>query len=236
MHDPMTLAFEIKRPWRDRPSRSWPKGYRPTWVQIWHVDPERDGSDDSCGWSFPKVDTEAQWFRKLAGDIAFLGREDPGELEAQRRREGRPAWWILWLNRASYWHRGRPLSQRQIHGELFAMSFPGNREDGPLVSDEPQRIAWIFARCYLAIVRPWYRHPRWHFWHWRIQVVPVVLLKRWLFSRCCVCGGRFAYGESPTSAAWRGGGPRWFRGEAHVRHGNCSAEARVRDPLPGASS
>lgn len=36
MHDPMTVAFEIPRPW--------------PLVTVWHVDPERDGTDDSCDW------------------------------------------------------------------------------------------------------------------------------------------------------------------------------------------
>ena len=49
MHDPMTVAHEIKAPWL----RKYPDGvkYRPTLVTIWHVDPERDGTDDSCDYS-----------------------------------------------------------------------------------------------------------------------------------------------------------------------------------------
>ena len=54
MHDPMTVAFEVKYPWRDKSSgttKLFPKGYRRTFITVWHVDPETDGSDDSCGWS-----------------------------------------------------------------------------------------------------------------------------------------------------------------------------------------
>lgn len=43
MHDPMTLAHTIPAPWKRR-------GYRPSLVDIWHVDPEHSGSDDSCDW------------------------------------------------------------------------------------------------------------------------------------------------------------------------------------------
>ena len=48
MHDPMTLAFTIRAPWFSR----YPSGtrYHPPLVDIWHVDPERGGSDDSCDW------------------------------------------------------------------------------------------------------------------------------------------------------------------------------------------
>jgi len=44
MHDNKTVAFEIKNPFVKK------RGYRPSIITIWHVDPEKDGSDDSCGW------------------------------------------------------------------------------------------------------------------------------------------------------------------------------------------
>lgn len=46
MHDPMTVVFEIKNP-LVKPSQY---GYRPSFITVWHVDPERDGTDDSCDW------------------------------------------------------------------------------------------------------------------------------------------------------------------------------------------
>lgn len=49
MHDPMTLAWEIKSPFK-RKSALFKDGYRETLVAIWHVDPEKDGTDDSCDW------------------------------------------------------------------------------------------------------------------------------------------------------------------------------------------
>jgi hypothetical protein len=49
VHDPLTVAFEIKYPWK-RYSKFWPKGHRDTFITIWHKDPELRGSDDSCGW------------------------------------------------------------------------------------------------------------------------------------------------------------------------------------------
>ena len=42
MHDPNTLAFDIHI-----------GGVR--LFEIWHVDPEKDGDDDSCGWGWPKL-------------------------------------------------------------------------------------------------------------------------------------------------------------------------------------
>lgn len=65
MHDPMTVAWEIKYPWRgDPPSRMFPKGYRRTFITIWHVDPNIRGDDDSCGW----------FMRAHHGDSAVLDK------------------------------------------------------------------------------------------------------------------------------------------------------------------
>jgi hypothetical protein len=68
---------------------------------------------------------------------------------------------------------------------------------------------------------PWRRHVR----HWRLQVPLVQGLKRWLFSRCCRCGGRFPFGYAPASFARGGPGPRWFRGEPDVYHHDCAGAA-----------
>lgn len=107
MHDPMTVAFEIRSPFRDKPSEMFPEGYRRHFITIWHKDPCRDGSDDSCRW-FGGVD------------------------------------------------------------------------------------------------RPWWRHPRWHVWHWRIQIHPLQRTWQWLFDRCAMCGGRFKFYEGRLSS-WDGG-------------------------------
>jgi hypothetical protein len=42
MHDPMTLAFDVRIG-------------KIRIAEIWHQDPESDGSDDSCGWGFPNL-------------------------------------------------------------------------------------------------------------------------------------------------------------------------------------
>ena len=57
MHDPMTTAFDIHL-----------FGY---WLAtIWHVDPETDGTDNSCGFGYPKL-TERE-----RGIVAQLVKQD----------------------------------------------------------------------------------------------------------------------------------------------------------------
>jgi hypothetical protein len=123
MHDPMTVAFDLYFPkfWTKKRNKRWHD-----WVfvmTIWHVDPETDGTDDSC-----------RWFK-----------------------EG----------------------------------------------------------------RPWYKHPRWHIHHWKIQIHFIQNLKRWAWSRCAKCGGRFKWGYAPISTHWYSKGPQWFHGEDHIYHHDC---------------
>lgn len=56
MHDPMVVAFEIRRPWPKHvnwTNRSW---YFPAVVTVWHVDPGGYDSFDKC-----KRDSHWQW-------------------------------------------------------------------------------------------------------------------------------------------------------------------------------
>jgi hypothetical protein len=50
---------------------------------------------------------------------------------------------------------------------------------------------YLVYRNYMTFHRPWYKHPKFHFRHWRIRVVPLSLFKRWVFGRCCKCDKRF---------------------------------------------
>jgi hypothetical protein len=273
MHDPMTVAFDVKYPWREyRPwpanarkrisrgftpremwdqmtpderagcSSMWPKGYRSTFITIWHVDPERDGSDDSCGFSFPRLTDHQRerlknWAWSEAHNPYFLLRS--GRKWRGTRHEAESMYRALLLRVAqiievpyTYEHAAKEAALTIHNSDCWdaADKFcfePGHhtnfKEDA---ADRRQDyflgVACGVARGILQELRPWYRHPRWHFWHWKIQVHPVQQLKRYLFSRCAKCGRGFAWGESPTSNSWHGTGPRWFRGEKDVCHSQCS--------------
>lgn len=157
MHDPSTLAFDV---------HIW--GIR--LAEIWHDDPETDGSDDSCGWTYPCLsDSEMALAHSLIYD----------EYDNLRN----------WF------------------------------EDVPDY-DAVYRICQTF-RIHKAHIRKWWQHPRWHIHHWRVKIVPVFKLKRWLFSRCAHCTGRFTWGYAPTRMGWNGTGPLWFRSEKDVYHHGC---------------
>lgn len=92
MHDPMTVAFDIRYPWFRRGAwphrwrflpiswrsdRFWPEGYRDTFVTVWHVDPCENPydkgmrSDDSCGWFTPPTTPAEREAIKKLGESQF---------------------------------------------------------------------------------------------------------------------------------------------------------------------
>lgn len=179
MRDPMSVAFEIRYPWRHykTPTSDFERTYRDPFITVWHVDPESDGSDDSCDWFNRK--------RKLG----------PNEKALQE------AIWDL-----------ENILDNKPH-------FPDSREHKafqPLVAA---------ARAFLY--RPsrthfWQLPPRWHFWHWSIQVRPLQNLRRYLLTRCCKCGKGFRYGESPSTNYWDAPKIRFLRGEVGLYHNDCN--------------
>ncbi len=278
MHDPCTVAFEIRSPfWAYKPwpkvlpykgaprkkrrtarnweelspeqrngrDKFWKKGYRNTIVTIWHTDPERDGSDDSCGWCYPRLKPEQ--IERLKNAAWGEGR-DPYFLRCKRKK------WVGTRHEAEAMYRGLVLfvadhlgiklsyeqaarkSSRAIHhpdcsDAASAFCFrPGWHTN--FDTDTPDQRQEVFmgvicgiSRELLRERRHWWQHPKWHIHHWKFQVHPVQQFKRWAFSRCCKCGKGFTWGYSPISNQWHGMGPRWFRGERDVMHHECSNTA-----------
>jgi hypothetical protein len=234
MHDPMTVAFEIRYPWpfpRERYTivnlkgeKEERRGNRPQLLTIWHRDPERDGSDDSCGWCFPRIGRELREKIHAEADSEY-------KMNALFDPEGRPTMDPVSLLFAVFqivaWRFfGRSITSRDLPMILSLTSNPiGNMQSelSACISQEEMRSLFrIVASNYLRSRRPWWKHPKWHVWHWRLQVHPLQKLKRFLFSRCAVCGKRFRWGYAPVSHVWHGEGPRWFRREKGVMHHECA--------------
>lgn len=270
MHDPETVAFEIKYPWRayrnDAPS-DFLRTYRNPFITIWHHDPEADGSDDSCGWSAPKLSKNdlalakelADWEEKrpyyFAQPVIHEERSydaepwggAPGtttEYQCYRISPGDCAALVVDLLHMIRWRLDkkwgltpRLLSEAMILGtrevDNFQSSFAFWEDEMLQPTRRRDKIERTFAqiiRCYRRLTRPWYRHPRWHIRHWSFQVHPLQDFKRWAFTRCTLCGGRFAWGESGVGT-WDGGGPQWFGGE-RLTHMNCSGYVAAKQSQP----
>lgn len=211
MHDPMTVAFDIKSPFKSKPSASWPKGYRSTIVTIWHKDPCRDGSDDSCGWFMRVRHGDDSVREKIRKSIAFnWDDEHHGMFDA----DGKPRFstiaialnFFRFAAGEFFDHDWRKVDRFMRRNLYEIMSFAENAVDslhapivgkyGPTPRDE--RINGMADCLYgwiLRADRPWWKHPRWHVWHWRIQIHPLQRTWQWLFDRCAMCGGRFKFHE-----------------------------------------
>jgi hypothetical protein len=261
MHDPSTVAFDIKSPFRGRPSSMWPKGYRNTLITIWHEDPlnfeNKCGcrDDDSCGWHTPPYTlADRARIKKLAGQQYSQIFENQ-----VRTREGASYAHICFVPScydAIYWswraikHEDRPRGRWQYGVRLSAAeletiyslaSCPVDnlRHLFDTVKDVESFEALFFCvfRAYTRFKRPWYRHPRWHVHHWRLQIHAWQKFRRWAFSRCAGCGKGFAWGESPTGFQWDPPRPKWFCSEVDVYHSACAGMTMKlhRDPPKGAA-
>lgn len=248
MHDPMTVAFDFRYPWfqyrpwpksaktwdevknKRRRSPHWREGYRETFATLWHADPETDGSDDSCGWSRPKltkqetekIEKEMRWI--LDDLFEVVPEEDRtvrakigiGPIQGIFTIYERTAW-FLWRKRVPAEWLTHIISLASNPMDSWIREFNGS----PVDLYSIRRIPYFAARNMKGLMRPWWKHPRYHFWHWKLTIHPLQQLKRWLFSRCAGCGDRFTYGYSPHTYSWHGTGPRWFRGESSVYHSDC---------------
>lgn len=236
MHDPKTVAHEIHSPrgllhkWRrdhaDRyDHRDKRFSYLTPLITIWHNDPETDGSDDSCGYSYPNVPRE---LREKAAKIAadewtyMFGKyaykyQQPSAFEIIHALWGIFAWRLF---------KRRRLTARELdeiaglasnpNDNLRAVIFDASRSE-----EQAKRLGALVLRCYFRVHRKWYQHPKWHIHHWSFQIHFLQAFKRWAFSKCEGCGKRFGWGYSPTSTTWHGTGPRWFRREQNVYHSDC---------------
>lgn len=255
MHDPMTVAFEIKWPW------FWMK-YRPSIATIWHVDPERDGSDDSCGRFIRSRHLDAAVLDRIKKrfahdwDRVFVSDSKRTYLCGLFAPNGDPHFSVPGIvlnlffmaacevfnsNGHTSWRKARRWMQRNLFDILlFAENPTDSLYDGltrkfetgcgeAYTAQERERMIFSTASCIYAWIarsqRRWWQHPRWHIHHWKIQLHGLQKLKRWLFSRCSKCGRRFRYGEWPVTSNWNSVGPRWFRSEPGVEHMKCSGHA-----------
>lgn len=246
MHDPCTVAFDIKWPFGGRVWNG--HRFRPVIATIWHVDPEKNvrhgnRSDDSCGWHTPPTTPEQRdRFHKI-------GEEEYRDIFGKRRavQDGEsyasvcfePTCYdaVYWAWRRikrehgkGQWKYGEQcLSAAELDRIYHMASCPIDNYRVTVAGiDSPEKCGDFFVsilKSYLRFNRPWWKHPRWHFWHWRIQLRPWQSLRRWLFTRCAHCGKRFPYGGSPISHGWnRDEGHGWFQSERGVYHEQCSAE------------
>jgi len=231
MHDPKTVAFEIKNPFvLVKKGRS-----RPSLVTIWHNDPEnfrfKDGTrkqggrdDDSCGWSSPLYSiAEGNAIHALAKEqySSIFERqvaEKEGKSYAYICNEPQTTYEVVyWIWRSikahgkKGWRYGRFknfLSSAELEFIMSLATSPGDNFKHHVIKNETSFISMFFLiwKAYNRFHRPWYKHPRWHIHHWSIQFHPFQNIKRRYWDKCSICGKRgfkgMAYGDWGGTRIW----------------------------------
>lgn len=231
MHDPMTVAHEIKWPISFRKnSISGDKYYNPL-ITIWHVDPEKDGTDDSCGWFIRQRHVPKDLVEKVTKEFEFQFKHDYWFNEAGYPKfstmsiclqmYSHAAWNVfMWLAGNKPTNKARRRYDKFMRKYLFhILHFAENPVDSlynsiNLIYGEDKKEERI--RNFVSIVlsdiirkiRPWYKHPRWHIHHWKIQFHPWQNLKRRYWDKCCICGKRGF--KSSAIGDWNGT-KRWHQ-------------------------
>lgn len=182
MHDPQTLAFCFWRLW-----------------EIWHVDPETDGTDDSCGWFTPRL-TKRQALSLKAS--ASMEAEYPWAMREEAKRPSSPADAEALLRGVLLdsarcckvkvtWDEVCMAACELLHDPLdnvrnllcFLPGYHSNRIEDTK-NDRRYNAERLWRTCgsyWLRKRRRWWQHPRWHVWHWRVRIPIWRTLKQWLF-------------------------------------------------------
>ena len=203
--------------------------------------------DDSCGWRTPlmRADEKDAWRSRSDYEYTcvFSKRHNTARGEsfarvcyepesthdavywiwrAIRHEHLKDKWWYRTL-----WRYSSAPSPRELEAIQNLASNPVDNLQYTFQHEiKDAETFWPFyrsvLRAYWRHARPWYKHPRWHFWHWRFQVHPWQTFRRWAFSRCAGCGKRFAWGESPVGFSWDSPKPKMFCSEVDVYHTDCA--------------
>lgn len=176
MHDPYTTIKNFKL------------------FTLWHLDPEKDGSDDSCGWFKRTRHFDQKLFEKVVSEFEFNFIHNYWFTE-----DGSPKFSTMgivlnmyssasWIINYPKWNRHRNYLSKNLFWILKFAENPVDslndaitneiryrliEHDRSQVESRKDRIRHLASVVYSDIMRsmqPWYKHPRWHIHHWRISI------------------------------------------------------------------
>lgn len=184
MHDNSTVAFEIKSPFREKPSMFFPKGdYRKTLITIWHIDPEKDGTDDSCGWYMRTRHGDKKVLDEIKKDFDYNfkhnywfdkdGKQIFSTIGTLVQMYGLATFIYFKKNRKKHERFMRKHLYDIIHSAENPIDCVGdnitNKWRCENIEERFESLANIIYADILNWSRKWYQHPRWHINHWSIQ-------------------------------------------------------------------
>ncbi len=230
MHDPNTVSFEIYLGRKKRKNGS----YRSPVLSVWHKDPEKDGTDDSCGWFIRPRHADQKILGEIKKEFEFNFKNNYW-FDKEGKQIFSTSGVLLNMYKTAAWihfdHDKKKCDKffrKHLHEILYFAenSFDCGGDDitgkfylstnSDLLSKD--RFSGISGMVYSDILRKerkWYQHPRWHVHHWRIQFNSFQRLKRRWWDKCSVCGKR---GFKTSAISDWGGTKRW--------HQECDTSAK----------
>lgn len=200
--------------------------YRTPFITIWHVDPEKDGTDDSCGWFIRSRHIDKILLGKVRKEFEFNfkhnywfnegGYPKFSVMGTVLEMYSKAAWVIFMYQNKDKHDRNRHNKFMKKHlydilhfaenptdsiGDSVTMRFGVESPENRIEHLTSVITADIFRKC-----RKWYQHPRWHIHHWKIQFHPWQQFKRRYLDKCSSCGKRgftgAAYGDWYGTKIW----------------------------------
>lgn len=95
----------------------------------------------------------------------------------------------------SRWRRA--FSRRRNVGDV-ATTLALNPLDNLSSVEEPELAVRLIAGALHRHFKPWWKHPRWHVHHWKINFALPRNIRRALFTKCETCGKRLGWNYTPT--------------------------------------
>lgn len=196
MHDPLTVAFEIKSPFKTQSlslsrNTKGAKKQRPVLITIWHKDPCTDGTDDSCGWFIRERHVNKEVLEAIRSDFEYHFQNNYWFDLTGVQKFSTIGILVHMYSTAAWIHfkRNRKKQEKFMRKYLYdIILFAENPVDcagdnivnrfNVLRSDV--RFNGFAGMVYTDILRKtrkWYQHPRWHIRHWKIQIVFIQRLR-----------------------------------------------------------
>lgn len=226
MHDPMIVIYDINIPLiktkikMDKKGKLKRNSYH--FATIWHKDPCKDGSDDSCGWFMRSRHGDKDMLKRIVKafdfnwDRIFVSDDKMTYYCGLFMPSGYPNLSVMgitlnlfWTACFEYFKHDRNKIHKFMKRNLYdILIFAENPTDSLCDSinmkfgnekNREKRIESMASCIYGWILREeqkWWQHPKFHFWHWKIQIIPLQKLHRWLFIKCFKCNKRLAFNES----------------------------------------
>lgn len=177
MHDPLSVAFEIKSLIKDQ------KGYRKPLITIWHKDPETDHTDDSCGLFIRARHTDQKVLNQIRKEFDFNFEHNYWFDKEGIQKFSTTGILVQMYTKAAWIHfkHDRRKLNRFMRKYIYdIICFAENDIDcgGDSITNKyncknhAERFGGLASMVYTDILRKerkWWNHPKWHIHHWKIQ-------------------------------------------------------------------